>query len=66
MWYGKDTPELIKLKKKYEEVTGYRADGEMEVEYGQADYQMYVNDLKTCISKGITLGDLYPDDGDWF
>lgn len=70
MWHGKDTPELIKLKEEYEKITGYTADGEMDLDYDQSTYADYVNDLKTCIEKKITLGDLYadefsPDDG-WF
>ena len=31
--YGKDTVELIELKKQYEAVFGYDPDGEMELEY---------------------------------
>ena len=68
MWYGKDTPELIELKKQYENITGYSADGEMELDYGQDSYNLYVADLKKCIEQKITLGDLYAeeDDDEWF
>lgn len=67
MWYGKDTPELLELKEQYEQITGYRADGEIDVEYAQDSYDVYVRDLKICIEKKITLGDLYPDneEEDW-
>ena len=49
MWYGKDTKELLELKKQYEEVFGYDPDGEMELEYAPSDYGDYVNDLKKAI-----------------
>lgn len=65
MWFGEDTDELINLKKEYESITGTSADGEMDVEYGQAQYDDYIRDLKICIKEKITLGELYEDDEDW-
>ena len=41
MWYGKNTPELIKLKEEYKKKFGYNPDGEMELEYGDSDYEDY-------------------------
>lgn len=64
MWYGTDTKELLRLKQQYLNVTGFDPDGEMTLEYGDDEYDEYVRDLKTCIKKGISLGDLYPDDED--
>ena len=71
MWYGKDTPELLKLKVEYEKKLGHNPDGEMDVEYGQDSYALYLDDIKTCIKEGISIGDLcareYDDeDGDWW
>ena len=39
MWYGKDTPELLELKKKYKERFGHNPDGEMSVDYGNSKLQ---------------------------
>ena len=49
MWYGKDTKELLELKKQYKEMFGYNPDGEMELEYSQSSYDDYVGDLKEAI-----------------
>ena len=61
MWYGKDTDELLQLKLKYEEIFGYDPDGEMELEYGESDYDDYVRDIKKAICNKIDLADLYSD-----
>ncbi len=62
MWYGKDTPELLKLKDEYKKITGTRADGELTVAYGQEDYNRYVEDLKNCIKSKITIGTLHSNE----
>ena len=49
MWYGKDTPELLELKEQYEKIFGYSPDGDVELEYDQAHYEDYVNDIKEAI-----------------
>ena len=49
MWYGKDTKELSELKEQYEGIFGYDPDGEMDLSYGPAHYDDYVNNLKEAI-----------------
>ena len=58
MWYGKDTDELNKLKLEYKEVFGYNPDGEMELEYGESDYDVYVRDIKRAIQEKKDLADI--------
>lgn len=55
MWYGKDTPELISLKKEYEIKFGHGPDGEMELEYGEEEYKDYVRDIKKALKIGKEL-----------
>ena len=57
MWYGKETPELLELKKQYKEVLGYNPDGEITLEYGQDDYEDYVSDIKEAIRTKRNLAD---------
>ena len=49
MWYGKDTKELLELKRQYKNLFGYNPDGDIELEYGQEDYDDYMNDIKEAI-----------------
>ena len=58
MWYGKDTKELIELKKQYEEKFGYDPDGDIELEYGADEYDDYFEDMKEAIKRGITMIEL--------
>ena len=58
MWYGRNTPELINLKEKYKKKFGYNPDGEMELEYGDSDYEDYVHDIKMALETGKDLADL--------
>lgn len=55
MWYGKDTPELLVLKKEYEAKFGHDPDGEMELEYGEDEYKDYVRDIKKALKIGKEL-----------
>lgn len=57
MWYGKDTSELIELKEKYEKKFGYNPDGEIELEYGQSDYEDYMHDIKEALVTEKHLAD---------
>ena len=50
MWHGKDTPELIELKKQYRQMFGYSPDGERGVSYG--DRKRYIQDIKESIKTG--------------
>ena len=59
MWYCKDINELIKIKKEYEEITGYDPDGEMDLEYDDKTYKRYVKDLRQAIKRKVTIADLY-------
>lgn len=58
MWYGKDTGELNKLRLEYEKIFGYNPDGEMELEYGESDYNDYVRDIKRAIREKKHLAEL--------
>lgn len=58
MWYGRNTPELINLKEEYKKKFGYNPDGEMELEYGDSDYEDYVHDIKMALETGKDLADL--------
>ena len=53
MWYGKDTPELLELKKKYKERFGHNPDGEMSVEYGNS--KRYSQDIKEALRTGEVI-----------
>lgn len=65
MWSGKNTKELNKLKKKYEEVFGYNPDKLLGVEYYDDDYDEYVADIKEAISTGVDLDVLFDTEEDW-
>ena len=57
MWHGKDTDELNRLKAEYEKVLGYNPDGEMDLDYGQSDYDDYIRDIKKAIREKRNLAD---------
>lgn len=57
MWHGEDTDELRKLNKKYYEMFGIYPFGHMELEYGQDDYEEYVQDIKKAIKEKRELPD---------
>ena len=59
MWYGKDTEELILAKKEYESKFGYNPDAEIEVEYFEYKYKEYIEDIKKCIKKVVSISILY-------
>lgn len=55
MWHGKMTKELETLYDSYYEIFGVEPDGYMDVDYGQADYDDYVRDIKMAIKKKMEL-----------
>ena len=58
MWYGKMTSELEQLYDEYYEIFGCEPDGYQEVEYGQSEYQQYMEDIKTAIQKKEELPEI--------
>lgn len=57
MYYGKTTPELEKLNKKYRDMFGVYPYGHMELEYGEDDYDEYIRDIKNALKTGKQLTD---------
>lgn len=62
MWYGKNTPRLLKAKEDYREVFGYDPDDELGVEYNEGEEDQYINDIYTCIRENKEIGNLFADD----
>ena len=58
MYNGKNTQELKKLSKEYYDLLGHYPDGEMSVEYGDANYNQYISDIKECIKRKICIAAL--------
>lgn len=58
MYYGHKTKELEKLCKQYEDVFGYDPNGEMEVDYGEDDYNEYIQDLKKAIKTNTHIAEI--------
>jgi capsule polysaccharide export protein KpsC/LpsZ len=51
MYYGKMTNELKDLIDKHEKLFGYDPTSDMELEYGQADYNDLISDIKKAIKE---------------
>ncbi|MEF9840263.1 MAG: hypothetical protein RR791_04850 [Lachnospiraceae bacterium] len=49
MYNGKVTQELKILCTKYEDVFGYDPNGDMEIEFGESEYDEYIWALKKAI-----------------
>ncbi|MEG0904185.1 MAG: hypothetical protein RSF30_08175 [Lachnospiraceae bacterium] len=49
MYNGKVTQELKILCTKYEDVFGYNPNGDMEIEFGESEYDEYIVALKKAI-----------------
>lgn len=49
MFYGENTPELEQSRKEYQKVFGYDPNGDMEIEFGQDEYNLYLSTLRKCI-----------------
>lgn len=52
MYHGESTEELIRLREEYEKIFGYDPNGEMELEFKEEDYNLYIETLKECIKSG--------------
>lgn len=50
MYYGKYTPELEELEKKYIDMFGVTPFGHMQLEYAEDDYDDYVRDIKKALA----------------
>ena len=57
MWYGKDTPELLELKRRYKEKFGHNPDGEMSVHYG--DPNQYIKDINEAIETNEVIARVF-------
>lgn len=57
MWYGKMTPELEDLYDKYYAIFESDPDEYIDLEYGQDEYDGYVNDIKKAIDEKRELPD---------
>lgn len=55
MYYGKMTEELEQLYDAYYEKFHRRVGGYMELEYGQEDYNKYVEDIKISLNLNKSL-----------
>ena len=53
MYYGKETKELLKLRKQYEDIFGHDPNGEMELEFGNC--KKYTDLLRECIETKRTM-----------
>lgn len=49
MYYGKGTERLDILRKQYEQLFGFDPNGEMDLEFGEEDYDFYCDTLTKCI-----------------
>ncbi|MDE6789172.1 MAG: hypothetical protein K2J47_07635 [Ruminococcus sp.] len=65
MYYGKMTKELEELYSKYEKARGHSPDGCEDAEYGEDEYDEYVEDIKKALELGVELPDLYPHDDEF-
>ena len=65
MYYGKTTKELEELYSKYEKVWGHDPSGYEDAEYGEDEYNEYVDDIKKALELGVELPDLYPHDDEF-
>lgn len=61
MYYGKMTKELEKLYSEYKKVWGHSPNGCLDLEYGEEEYNEYVEDIKKALETGVELPDIYPD-----
>ena len=50
MYYGKNTAELDGLRRQYEQLFGDDPNGDMELVFGEADYKLYCDTLRKCIT----------------
>lgn len=57
MYYGKTTPELEELNKKYHDKFGCFPWGDMELEYGENEYEQYVKDIRKALELNRELAD---------
>lgn len=49
MYYGQVTEELNKVRYEYEDMFGYDPNGEMEIVFGEDEYNEYLKTLKKCV-----------------
>lgn len=66
MYYGKMTKELEKLYSEYEKKFDCEPDFYEETEYGEDEYDKYVENIKKALELGIELPCIYPEDDDEF
>lgn len=66
MYYGKMTEELEKLYNEYDKIFGVFPNYHEELEYGDADYDDYVRDIKQAIKEKRDLVDIVGyEESDW-
>ncbi|MDE6538640.1 MAG: hypothetical protein K2K66_00470 [Ruminococcus sp.] len=66
MYYGKKiTKELERLYSEYENIWGHDPSGYENAEYGEDEYDEYVEDIKKALEMGVELPNIYPHDDEY-
>ncbi len=60
MWHGKNTDELKRLNEEYYAMFGIYPWGYVDVDYGNNEYEEYVQDIKEAMKQRKEIPDLYP------
>lgn len=62
MWHGKNTDELKRLNEEYYSMFDIYPWGYVDVDYGNDEYEDYVQDIKEAMKQRKEIPDLYPND----
>ncbi|MDE5771358.1 MAG: hypothetical protein K2I06_06980 [Ruminococcus sp.] len=65
MYYGKMTKELNKLYSEYFNIWKCDPDFYEDAEYGEDEYDEYVEDIKKALEMGVELPNIYPHDDEY-
>jgi len=65
MYYGRMTKELDELYLKYSDIWECTPDFYENAEYGEDEYDEYVEDIKKALEMGVELPNIYPHDDEY-